>query len=139
MKETRIIHNLVFLVLLVLIAATACVPSLSQQSAATDAQDIVATVAARVESELSQQGEVVPAVYAVTPASTTGQEAESLQDTLTRLYQEVNPSVVYIVVSSSASGSGFVYSQDGYVVTNHHVVAAGRSYEVVFAGGERRR
>ena len=139
MKETRIIHNLVFLVLLVLIAATACVPSLSQQSAATDAQDIVATVAARVESELSQQGEVVPAVYAATPASTTGQEAERLQDALTRLYQEVNPSVVYIVVSSSASGSGFVYSQDGYVVTNHHVVAAGRSYEVVFAGGERQR
>jgi 2-alkenal reductase len=45
--------------------------------------------------------------------------------------------VVYIIVSSSSSGSGFVYSPDGYIVTNHHVVEGGRSFEVVFANGER--
>jgi 2-alkenal reductase len=49
----------------------------------------------------------------------------------------LNPSVVYIVVSSNASGSGFVYSKDGYIVTNNHVVAAGNSYEIVFASGDR--
>jgi 2-alkenal reductase len=36
------------------------------------------------------------------------------------------------------SGSGFVYSQDGYIVTNNHVVDGGQEYEVVFADGERR-
>ena len=139
MKGTRMNRKLVYLVLLVLLAATTCVPSLAQQSDAIDTQEIVATVTAQMESELTQQGEVVPAVYAATPVSVVGQEAESLQDTLTRLYREVNPSVVYILVSSTASGSGFVYSQEGYVVTNHHVAAAGNSYEVVFAGGERQR
>jgi 2-alkenal reductase len=32
-----------------------------------------------------------------------------------------------------------VYSDDGYIVTNDHVVAGGNSYEIVFAGGERMR
>jgi len=80
---------------------------------------------------------MVTVVYAATPVSVAADGAESLQDTLTRLYQEVNPSVVYVVVSSDASGSGFVYSEDGYIVTNRHVAAAGRSYEIVFANGER--
>jgi 2-alkenal reductase len=56
---------------------------------------------------------------------------------LTSLYQDVNPSVVYIVVSSSSSGSGFVYDAEGHIVTNHHVATAGRELEVVFASGER--
>jgi S1-C subfamily serine protease len=36
------------------------------------------------------------------------------------------------------TGSGFVFDQAGNVVTNNHVVADGREYEVVFASGERR-
>ncbi len=61
----------------------------------------------------------------------------SLQTLLVNVYQQANPSVVYIIVSSTSSGSGFVYNQDGYIVTNHHVALAGSSYEVVFASGER--
>jgi S1-C subfamily serine protease len=139
MRGKHIYHKLIYLVLLVLLATAACVPSLSQQNEGVDTQKIAGTVTAQVESELAQRGEIAPAMYAAAPVVAAGGEAESFQDTLTRLYREVNPSVVYIVVSSSASGSGFVYSEDGYIVTNRHVVAAGRSYEVVFAGGERKR
>jgi S1-C subfamily serine protease len=139
MKGTQINHKLAYLVLLVLLATTACVPSLSQRNEGVDTHEIAGAVTAQVESELAQRGEIAPAMYAAAPVVAAGGEAESFQDTLTRLYREVNPSVVYIVVSSSASGSGFVYSQEGYIVTNRHVVAAGRSYEVVFAGGERQR
>ncbi|MBN1246958.1 MAG: trypsin-like peptidase domain-containing protein, partial [Anaerolineae bacterium] len=81
-----------------------------------------------------------------TKSATTGSVA-ALQDTLTALYKEVNPSVVYIVVTTAASGpgfpasggsgSGFVYSDEGYIVTNSHVVEAGTAYEVVFSNGER--
>ena len=99
----------------------------------------VQEVLAQVESKLAQQSAIRPVVYAATPAAAAAMadEAKDLEDTLIGLYQEANPSVVYIVVSSSSSGSGFVYSEDGTIVTNRHVAAAGTSYEVVFANGER--
>jgi 2-alkenal reductase len=84
------------------------------------------------------QEPIVPALYQSTPTAVVLGEAESLQQTLIRLYQEANPAVVYIVVGSG-SGSGFLYSEDGYIVTNHHVVSAGQSYEVVFSNGDRQR
>jgi S1-C subfamily serine protease len=122
-----------------LFLATACA-SLLPQSSSVDTQPIVETVAAQVEATLAQQGSVTTVSYAATPAAVAAAgEAESLQATLTRLYQQANPSVVYIIVSSTSSGSGFVYSKSGYIVTNRHVVAAGDSYEIVFAGGERMR
>ncbi len=46
--------------------------------------------------------------------------------------------MVYVIVSSNSSGSGFVYDADGHIITNYHVVAGGKRYEVVFASGERR-
>jgi 2-alkenal reductase len=102
-----------------------------------DTDEIVETVVAQVESELVQQREVAPTIEAPAPVTAVSWDVEGLEETLTRLYQEVNPSVVYIVVSSSSSGSGFVYGEQGYIVTNHHVATAGRNYEVVFASGER--
>jgi S1-C subfamily serine protease len=62
--------------------------------------------------------------------------ANDLEASLIQLYQRANPSVVYIL-TSSGSGSGFVYSQDGMIVTNNHVVAGSRNLEVVFSNGER--
>lgn len=139
MKRGRIYHKLAYPAVFVLFAATACMPSLSQPNQDVDTQQIVETVLAQVESKLAQQDETVPVVYVDPPAADLGEDTESLQDTLTHLYQVVNPAVVYIVVGASGSGSGFVYSEDGYIVTNQHVAAAGNRYEVVFATGERKR
>ena len=53
----------------------------------------------------------------------------------------VQPAVVQLIVSGSGgdgSGSGFVISQDGYIVTNNHVAgvaADGGSIEVAFSDG----
>jgi S1-C subfamily serine protease len=139
MKRGRIYHKLAYLAVLVLFAATACMPSLSQPNQDVGTQQIVETVLAQVESKLAQQDETVQVVYVDPPVADLGENAESLQDTLTHLYQVVNPAVVYIVVGAGGSGSGFVYSEDGYIVTNQHVAAAGNRYEVVFATGERKR
>jgi len=62
-----------------------------------------------------------------------------MEESIISLYQRANPSVVYIIVSSASSGSGFVYSEDGYIVTNNHLITNGSSYEVVFSIGERYR
>lgn len=63
--------------------------------------------------------------------------AVDLEEMLVEVYEKANPSVVYII-TSLGSGSGFVYSQDGHIVTNNHVVEGSRSFEVVFSTGDRR-
>ncbi|GAB7049876.1 S1C family serine protease [Catenuloplanes indicus] len=60
-------------------------------------------------------------------------------ESLAGVAERVSPSVVTIRVSGPQGGvgSGFVVSQDGYVITNHHVVegAARTALAVVFADG----
>jgi 2-alkenal reductase len=72
--------------------------------------------------------------------------ALGLEKKLIDLYDQVNPAVVHILVYTTldeffplGSGSGFIYSQDGHIVTNNHVVEDGREFEVIFFDGSRRR
>ena len=60
------------------------------------------------------------------------------EDTLTlrEIYIKCSPSVVSITSESrsgSSSGSGVIFSEDGYVVTNYHVIENGESYTVLLA------
>jgi len=80
----------------------------------------------------------------------------ALENTLETVYQNVSPSVVYIEVTSTpqvrgygrrgsysqfqlppqqGSGSGFVWDQQGDIVTNNHVVEGADSIQVTFADG----
>ncbi len=52
------------------------------------------------------------------------------------LYQAVNPGVV-TVQTSTGLGSGWVYSSDGYIVTNAHVVGTETKVEVDFPTGTK--
>jgi putative serine protease PepD len=54
--------------------------------------------------------------------------------TYTEIVNKVSPSVVTIV-TDAAEGSGVVYSKDGYIVTNNHVVDGAQSVEVRFSDG----
>jgi S1-C subfamily serine protease len=65
------------------------------------------------------------------PASLANQ-----QDQLVALYQAVSPGVV-TVQTSNALGSGWVYSSDGYIVTNQHVVSTAKQVEVDFPSGTK--
>ncbi|MGB8213126.1 MAG: trypsin-like peptidase domain-containing protein [Anaerolineales bacterium] len=66
-----------------------------------------------------------------TNTNTGDQEAE-----LETLYQTVIPGVV-TVQTSSGLGSGWVYSSDGYIVTNAHVVGNETKVEVDFNDGTK--
>jgi putative serine protease PepD len=54
--------------------------------------------------------------------------------TYTDIVNKVSPSVVTIV-TDAAEGSGVVYSEDGYIVTNNHVVDGAQTVEVRFSDG----
>lgn len=60
--------------------------------------------------------------------------------TATAVAQRVAPSTVFVESSSflrGGSGSGVVYGEDGYIITNHHVVEGGNDLFVTFADGAR--
>jgi 2-alkenal reductase len=105
------------------------------QPADVDIQAIASAVLAQVETRLAEDQQLQAVNNEELPESISG---DQLQRGLIDLYNHANPAVVYIIVPPIGSGSGFVYSEDGYIVTNNHVVENGRQYEVVFANGERR-
>lgn len=105
-------------------------------TASTYAEKIIATFTDETDASTEaaaqhEQSQVVPTGYTGATTSDTG-----LQAALIEVYAQANPAVVAIYVGSG-SGSGFVYSDEGYIITNAHVVAEGRTYEVAFANGER--
>lgn len=65
-----------------------------------------------------------------------GGAAISLDGALPDLVAAVSPSVV-AVVTETGEGSGVIWSSDGNIVTNNHVVQNASSVEIVLASGER--
>jgi S1-C subfamily serine protease len=68
------------------------------------------------------------------PLSSTTTDLSNQQDRLMAIYQQFSPGVVSIR-TTTAQGSGWVYSGDGYIVTNNHVVGTETRVEVDFASG----
>jgi 2-alkenal reductase len=132
--RTQIRRSLFLLALLPLLAACGLAPATAGTT--VDSEAIVATVVAQVE-EQAATAEPSPTLLPV--SNTAGIVTVELEEALVAVYEQANPSVVYIVVPPIGTGSGFVYSEDGYIVTNNHVVAGGRSYEVVFSDGTRQQ
>lgn len=124
----------------ILILAIVMIVGMSACSGLTLSQTIPANTKA-IEASASQvdRVEVYPISYSDNPAHIqAGVEVvqNDLQGQLIQVYQQANPSVV-LIINGEASGSGFVYDSEGRIVTNNHVISGGRTYEVIFANGER--
>ncbi len=81
------------------------------------------------------QPAVIQAPPAAQPVSVNLADEESA---LVSLYEQVNPGVVTIRVTTASGGSlgsGWVYSADGYIVTNQHVIEGATRVEVDFPSG----
>lgn len=79
-------------------------------------------------------GVPTPVTQQQQPASAPNLVAQ--QDALVSLYQKVSPSIVTLQTGNSL-GSGWVYSADGYIVTNEHVVSGQTKVEVDFITGNK--
>ena len=145
----KTVHKLTMLVALAVLALTACAPPITTEPTAIATREVIKPVSEDREVDLvPKQDTSDPEIETKTPAALTSAragDAENLQDRLTALYHETNPSVVFIIVSDGGtsatvgmgSGTGWVYGTDGTIVTNNHVVDAGTYYEIVFPNGDR--
>jgi S1-C subfamily serine protease len=85
---------------------------------------------------------LIPGVVATTvptlplAAQSSSQTISAQQDQFTQIYTQFNPGVVSIR-TSTGEGSGWVYSGDGYIVTNNHVVSGETQVEVDFSDGTK--
>lgn len=73
-------------------------------------------------------------IDATPPVLPTPADPSEVGSTLEALYQQVLPGVVSIQTGNSL-GSGFVFDNEGHVVTNQHVVEGASEVEVDFASG----
>lgn len=91
-------------------------------------------------------------VINTTPVETPGTMTLNvdIQTTVTRVVRDVGPAVVTVIsklptrfsffgglIDQSASGSGVIVSQEGYIVTNNHVVESAENLKVILADGSQ--
>lgn len=97
----------------------------------------------QVFSSATDADRVISFAPTVTPISPTlVAEAEAVQQVMVNVYRRVDPSVVNVEVTahsaagtSEASGSGFVYDANGYIITNSHVVQDAQEILITFSDG----
>jgi 2-alkenal reductase len=87
---------------------------------------------------------VLPTLESALPEASTevvATEPQGGQVSYVDLYEQVNPGVVAIIVyyqeNDSGQGSGFVFDDEGHILTNYHVVEGSEAIEVVFSSGYR--
>ncbi len=88
------------------------------------------------EKTTSPEREDVTVNLQSTPKGDAGETVEGL--TLQEIYKRNIPSVVSITCTTSsgtASGSGVIFSEQGYIVTNNHVISGASAISVLLTDG----
>lgn len=99
-------------------------PAPEQEVSEAEAEQQASVLGTGATLEISERNPEDPA----TPATESGEL------TLQAIYKKMIPSVASIIAvtdSGTASGTGIVMTEDGYIITNEHVVKDGRSYTVL--------
>ncbi|NLG98189.1 MAG: PDZ domain-containing protein [Chloroflexi bacterium] len=107
-----------------------------------DAKEPAAAPTPVVQSTPTQAVDLRAAAASNVQNMATAEITAALQSAYEQVYERVNPSVVNIQVASTSfrgfsagEGSGFVWDQQGHIVTNNHVVDGASVVVVTFADG----
>lgn len=138
-QKTNRILILLTLSLMLPVLALACSATIPGQ---LQAENTVPPVVSTVVEAVSEVNDV-PVVDSLQPTESVTKVETGEEMSLVDLYAMANPAVVNITVYNEDSdvllplgqGSGFLYDEDGHIVTNAHVVQDAQSVEVTFSDG----
>ena len=130
--------KLLIAVTVIVLAALACQSPISMN----DVLNLPAIANTQENSVIVE--DVAPVEAVDQPTSYTAVDLVAQSDALVRLYDQANEGVVAIISYAGeiqgfdvalGSGSGFVYDDQGHIVTNYHVVEGATKLEVSFPSG----
>lgn len=111
------------------------------QATETAQSETTATVQAAVEpaaETVTQETETDTAVVLGTGTELIISESNGDEMSLQDIYKKMIPSVVSITAigdSGTSTGTGIVMTEDGYIITNYHVVTTARQVRVLLSDG----
>ena len=85
----------------------------------------------QIDSMSKSSGNSVSGSIATVDGMTPGQVYAQNVDCVVAISTTVQTSSIYGSSSGSASGSGFILTEDGYVITNYHVVEGAKAVSVI--------
>jgi 2-alkenal reductase len=101
-----------------------------------------APVAAVTAQRVSAVNTAAPASAAqAAPTTLPGVVSQDASDAMVETVKKVAPAVVTVrnrMAQGQGSGSGVIISEEGYIVTNNHVVEGEQALSVIFADGTRK-
>ena len=141
-KKKRRLGLWIFLAVMGVVAAVVVVFALlngQNRTADHDAADDSSEDASNIVDIFSLQQTTIPRYTAYDPSLKLEILADHGQElTAQEVYAKVNPATVLVVAQTGESasiGTGVIMTEDGYVITNAHVISGGESCWVMLAGG----
>ena len=141
-KRKRRLGLWIFLAVMGVVAAVVVVFALlngQNHTADHDAADDSSEDASSIVDIFSLQQTTIPRYTAYDPSLKLEILADHGQElTAQKVYAKVNPATVLVVAQTGESasiGTGVIMTEDGYVITNAHVISGGESCWVMLAGG----
>lgn len=141
-KRKRRLGLWIFLAVMGVVAAVVVVFALlngQNRTADHDAADDSSEDASSIVDIFSLQQTTIPRYTAYDPSLKLEILADHGQElTAQEVYAKVNPATVLVVAQTGESasiGTGVIMTEDGYVITNAHVISGGESCWVMLAGG----
>lgn len=141
-KRKRRLGLWIFLAVMGVVAAIVVVFALlngQNRTADHDAADDSSEDASSIVDIFSLQQTTIPRYTAYNPSLKLEILADHGQElTAQEVYAKVNPATVLVVAQTGESasiGTGVIMTEDGYVITNAHVISGGESCWVMLAGG----